>query len=60
MCMRRIIVEVGDREDSKKNAGSFDKLRTGSSTAFDAKDAPNFAQDDGSSFYANGFKEFWG
>jgi hypothetical protein len=24
---------VGDREDSKKNAGSFDKLRTGSSTS---------------------------
>jgi len=27
--------------------GSFDKLRTGSSTAFGATYAPNFAQDDG-------------
>ncbi len=30
------------------DAGSFDKLRTGSSTAAGAKDAPTFAQDDSS------------
>ena len=41
----------------KQTAGSFGKLRTGSSTTFDAKNASNFAQDDTLFFYGNCYLE---